>query len=675
MGGTGNDTLIGGVGNDTLLGGDGDDVLDGRGGDNTVDGGEDGDTILVSGTNGQDSITVTKFGGLLGVAGGPSTGSSAFANVENVRIEAGAGSDDITLDLDTLGGLNYDVLGGDPIGAVGDVLTISTADNASFTPGPESDSGGFVIASDVQSIVSFDEIEALSFTGGGNLGVNGTNDDDTITVIARDDSTHAPADGVQDFTVAVNAFPEILFIDTANVLIKALAGDDLINIIAPAPNEAVWDVDVTVDGGPPSASDRLVVETPYVSSDTAIYTPTGVDSGEIDLVNLSSLIAISGVEELVYDGRNDDDTLTVLGTSGDDVIVHTPGANNTSGTLAVNDLLALEYQDLGLGATLTVDAGDPAASDVLRYDGTALNDVFIIGTTQTVTLNARLALNSANVETLQLEGLGGDDIFRLVPAVQSSPYATLLLNGGSHASAAGDRADFIATGGDDSLALSGQNFTAGSVNVNGTGLENINLGLLGGADTLTYNGVLGVTDDVQVIASTTAGNGQIKIAGLAQYTFTGGEFILANGNVDEPDTLTFIGTNNPDTFRIDTNVPVGSVGSPVLKLTNAAAATLLTLVDYTGFNTLNVLGLDGADRFNVYTGPVYGRDLFLDGGTPTAKKKLTDKLYVYYVMPRPHIVHSTAIQGPRTGLVELDYGTSETFVKYAEMEDVIITKV
>jgi hypothetical protein len=71
---------------------------------------------------------------------------------------------------------------------------------------------------------------------------------------------------------------------------------------------------------------------------------------------------------------------------------------------------------------------------------------------------------------------------------------------------------------------------------------------------------------------------------------------------------------------------------------------MLTLRNYTNFNTLLVNGLDGADTFNVYTSDVgtVDRNVFIDGGAPTAKKKSTDSLNVFYVSPRPRIIQSTA---------------------------------
>jgi hypothetical protein len=87
-----------------------------------------------------------------------------------------------------------------------------------------------------------------------------------------------------------------------------------------------------------------------------------------------------------------------------------------------------------------------------------------------------------------------------------------------------------------------------------------------------------------------------------------------------------------------------------------------------------VLALDGADVINVYTGPTLGRNLFIDGGIPTAKKKLTDQLNIIYVMPKPRIVQSVSTQLPRSGLVDLDYKTSRTLVQFAEIEDFVIRK-
>jgi hypothetical protein len=86
---------------------------------------------------------------------------------------------------------------------------------------------------------SFDEIELLIIGGGGG---------DAIAIIARDNSYNGAADGVQDFTASVDTGPEILYIDQATLTVDALAGSDQVTLETPAPNNAVWDVEVTVNG-------------------------------------------------------------------------------------------------------------------------------------------------------------------------------------------------------------------------------------------------------------------------------------------------------------------------------------------------------------------------------------------------------------------------------------------
>ena len=172
----------------------------------------------------------------------------------------------------------------------------TAGDTLNFTD----DEGGFVF--DDLERVSFDHIEAIGpIVGSPCIIVLGTHGDDDITVIARDESYVSPnpvplgLDGVQDFTVSVNGGIEVLYINVPLLYIDALAGDDDIVFRTPAPNGAVWDVEAFVAGGTPSAvtgdqGDVLELETP--GTQTVVYTPTGSDTGIIDLVTLSSVITI-----------------------------------------------------------------------------------------------------------------------------------------------------------------------------------------------------------------------------------------------------------------------------------------------------------------------------------------------------------------------------------------------
>jgi hypothetical protein len=182
-----------------------------------------------------------------------------------------------------------------------------------------------------------------------------------------------------------------------------------------------------------------------------------------------------------------------------------------------------------------------------------------------------------------------------------------------------------------------------------------------------------------VSSSGLVGGGQISVPAVTLVNFKDVKWIDVNGNEPTPtetDTLTFAGTNAADTFNIHLDA-AGTSDDPILELLqNGPSTPLLTLRSYTNFNTLNVLGLDGADTFNVYTSPtirdpdVLERNLFVDGGTPSGKKKSTDNLNIYYTPPRPSIIQSTETQDPDAGIVDLNYGTARFVVQYDDIEQV-----
>jgi hypothetical protein len=215
------------------------------------------DALVVNGSSNADTIAV---GGAAVAISGRRTVS--YSGVEGLTVNGNAGSD--TFNVTPSGAVSMFIDGGDPIGVLpGDLLNIiSGANTVVFNAGPQTDEGSFVVGSNQP--VSFDHIESFSVTGTGPATINGTNGPDTITVIARDGSYNAAANGVQDFTVSVNTGPDLLFVDVPSLTINALSGSDQITLQTPAPNPAgPWDVDVTINGGPPAAdTDRVIVQTP-----------------------------------------------------------------------------------------------------------------------------------------------------------------------------------------------------------------------------------------------------------------------------------------------------------------------------------------------------------------------------------------------------------------------------
>jgi hypothetical protein len=642
----------------------------------TVDGNGGSDTLAVNGTSAADTIGVN----------GTSVAVNSlkvvnYINVPALQVNGLAGSDTFNVTSSATVAISID--GGDPVGVLpGDLLNVVTnpGDTVGIFPGPTSDSGGVVV--NANQPISYVHIESLSITGGGTPVINGTNGNDVITIIARDGSYAAGLDGVQDFTVSINGGPNILFINTPTLVVHALAGDDQIVVQAPAPNLLAWNVNLTLDGGPSSAlGDQLVVSA--LGTDTADFAPSLANSGTLGITNAAgnvTNIQMVDIENFVYDGQSGNDNLTVEGTPGNNSVVVKPGATNDAGTVAVDSLLPVAFQNLGTGAGARVIVNGNGGIDAMTYYGTPVNDTFIVASSTTpaggqVNLNARVPVVTTGIPTLTLEGVAGDDTFTLAPTtIATSPYATLNLHGGPPASATGSQANLTAAAGM-ALTVSGQTIQQGAVTVAGSGLANENLN--GAGNTLTYNGVASVTEAINIVASATANQGQISVPGVALWTFTSVPVMYANGNSADNDTLTFTGTNNSETYQINL-AAAGTNSDPVLQLQDAAAVnTLLTLANYTGFQTLNIAGLDGADVFNVLVAPVTtipGRQIFINGDLPSGKKKLTDSLNVVYAKPKPKIVHSTSQQDPDAGLVSADYGTGFGFflIQFDGIENVSI---
>jgi hypothetical protein len=634
----------------------------------TVDADGGSDTLTITATSAGDTINVS--GAAVTVVGLQPVN---FVNVESLAVNGLAGID--TFNVTSSATLPISIDGGDPVGVLpGDLLNIVTVpgDIVNLFPGPTSDSGGVVVNSNQP--ITYVHIESLSVMGGGSPIINGTNGNDVITIIARDSSYAPGLDGVQDFTVSVNAGPNLLFINSPAVIVHALAGDDQIVVQAPAPNLAAWNVAVTADGGPSSAlGDQLVVSTP--GANQATYTPASANSGALGVTNSSgnvTNVTITDIENFVYDGQAGGDSLKMVGSSAANAFTVTPGATNDAGTLSMDSTLPVSFQNLGASGQVVVDGNGGA--DTLTYNGTPGNDTFVVDNSVLggkINLNARVPLLTANLSNVSLIGQGGDDTFTLVPTILSSPYLMLRLIGGPPASATGSQANLTATAGTP-IFLSGQVITQGAFTVAGSGLQNENLN--GAGNDTTYNSVVGVTENINVIASPTANQGQVSVPGVALWSFSNVPIVYVNGTAADNDIVTLTGTNNNDVFQVNL-AAAGTDLNPVLKLQTPAGTTLLTLGNYTGFKTLNIVGLDGTDIFNVTVAPTGpGRQIFINGELPGGKKKLTDVLNFIYVKPRPRIVQSVSTQDHDAGLVSADYGPGlpSFLVQYDGIENVTI---
>jgi hypothetical protein len=227
--------------------------------------------------------------------------------------------------------------------------------------------------------------------------------------------------------------------------------------------------------------------------------------------------------------------------------------------------------------------------------------------------------------------------------------------------------------------------TSAGVTVNGSGVEDIRLDARGGTDQITYNGVAGVTENIELSAAPVANSASLFIAGVASFKFSNSELFDVHGNdgaEGDTDTLTFAGTNNRDVFEIAMDA-VGDAADPVLQLLDESGALLqLTLLNYTGFTNLNIKGRDEMDVFNVHTGPTQGRSIAIDAGLPPGKRRgrpadATDELNVYYVDEpnRPAITHNAETQNQNSGLIDVVYDSgARSVIQYDNMEKINIKK-
>lgn len=676
-GGLGDDIITGGPGHDNLDGGGGNDVIDGLGGNDVITGGDNDDEI--HGGDGNDNLS------------GGSGNDTIHAGTGNNVVSDGSGNDTIDLSQNSVA-VSYTTGGGND-------TVIGTPFNDVLNGGSGTDR--------LEGRGGSDQIDG----NGGADQLFGGDDSDTIVWDPGDGSDLVEGEtgtdvmvfngsgGAEVFTLsAVGARLELLRdvggidMDVAGVEqvnLNALGGADAATVNDLTQTE-VQVVNVNVGAGDAdgvavngrTVADNLlvtaaagVVKTAGLEYDVNVSAATAADTltvnGNDGDDSIKAAAGVEAVIAIVLNGGNGNDSLsadaTLNGGADNDVLVG--GAGND----ALNGGDGDDVLD-GRGGSNALDGG--AGTDAILVGGTAGSDA--ITTTQAAVGSFAVAGGPsagsnaiANMEAVRIEAGGGQDnvTLNLLPAGNLS-YA--VLGGGDN-----DVATLVATAGDDSVVVSGQSVTLGSSVVTAVGVEDLRLDAGGGTDLLSYSGVNGVAEDVQFLASATANAGTLRVVAAINLAFANVETADATGNPADDDRLTFAGTDALDRLEIDLSA-AGTAADPVLRLLNGSGGTLLTFLNYTNFDTLRVNTLDGEDVINVYTdatAPGGGRNLFVDGGLPSGKKKSTDKLTVFYTPPRPAITHSAETQDPDNGLIDLDYDTARFLVQYADIEAVVIKRL
>ncbi len=495
-----------------------------------------------------------------------------------------------------------------------------------FFAGPESDEGGVLTGG---GTVSFDHIESLvvAAIAGCPMLILGTNADDEITIIARDASTHAGADGIQDLTFSINQGPNVLLLNQADLFVDGLSGDDDIVVRTAAPNEADWDVNLRIAGGSPSSgqlldSDRLSLETPNLAGglDRIVFNPTGNDTGNIiidenntglyeaggtdSLITMDSFVfncppaafiytsSAGGIEWIHYQGEGSpavDDDITINGTALDDTTdVQPAGVGSGSFDSAASPKFSFQSFD-----RLTVQPGS-GGYDRINIVGTVGNDG-VTSNANTITLGEEVTIG-AGIDEVTIDTRDGNDNVDLDLTLAGLKKVVQLGSGNDIANLAGvviDPADPVIYGGD------GDDVIVGSPNIDwvyaGTG-NDILIGA-GGADQLygeDGNDIFGNPSAVANGVADDTGNDTFH-GGSGSDIFVwepGDGSDTIEGGAGEADQLLFFGGAGNETFNVFAKV---SDPSRAILFRNTGNITM----DMAGVDSITVTGNAGSDSYVV----------------------------------------------------------------------------
>ncbi len=282
-----------------------------------------------------------------------------------------------------------------------------------YRPGPTPGDGTDVITDsngNVQYVYFTELTPVYDSVPAATLTANGTNAANAINYIEGNDTSGNPNTAWGQVTVdnqeAMN------FTNKDHLIINGLAGDDQTNLNnpdRPTGTTAGGLKDITVNGNDPTASDTLIANG-TTGADNINFTPTAADGGGITGAGPVPII-FTTVEHLLINGQGGNDSLTVTGTAGNDTISVTPGSTVDSGSVQVNSLVPLSFLNLGATGQVTIAGG--GGTDGLVYNGTPGDDTFIVSATGAITLNNQLVVNTAAINNLTINDLGGNDTVRV----------------------------------------------------------------------------------------------------------------------------------------------------------------------------------------------------------------------------------------------------------------------
>lgn len=553
-GGTGADTLNGGAGNDTLIGGTGNtiDTINGEAGDDliqytvgqgadVVDGGDDNDTLAISGTTGNDTLSVlydgtriSRVGGgnvfnletitanLLGgtadllsyngpggttanvtvnLATGSASGFSSIANIENVT--TGSGNDSIT---GSLGAVVLNTLSG---GAGDDSYFVDGGETISEAAAAGTDTVFATLASGVGYTITDADVENLTLLGTTNSNATGNASNNTLTGNTGNNvlsglggvDTLLGGDGADDLTGGA-----------ANDIVNGEAGNDTIRYL-------MGDGSDTIDGG--ADSDTLIV-TGTTGNDTldVIFDGTSITSLEGGTV--------TGIESIVAN---------LLGQTTADTLSYGATASNVTVNLALGT--ASGFTSITGIENVTTGAGNDTL--IGNIGSNTLN-----GGTGIDTYDLSAIVNAVNINLTTATGtdIGTDTLTSIENIIGSQGGDFISLNGGNNRIEGRNGNDTINAGGGNDILIGGD---GNDTLIGGTGFDTFVFETSGfDSDTITGTLATELFDSVGGVGAQDFLD--ISGLGITNATFAGSVSIAASG-VDTvitigADQITLVGVNS-----------------------------------------------------------------------------------------------------------------------------------
>jgi Ca2+-binding RTX toxin-like protein len=646
LGGNGNDTIIGGRGNDQLFGGAGDDTFIWNPGDgsDTVEGQDGTDTLIFNGANVAEEVNIAANHGRVSFTRDVGNIAMDLNGVEHIDFNALGSADNITVGDLTGTGVTQVAL--DLASPAGSGLGDGAVDTVTVNGTAGSDNIQVAGAGSSVTVDGLPALVTLTGTEGANdqLTVEGGAGNDVITAagLAAGVIGLTIDGGAGNDTITGSAGADILIGGDGNDTVVGGRGNDTA-FLGNGNDTFVWnpgDGSDIVEGG--AGTDTLV----FNGANAAENIDISANGSRVRFFRDVGTVTmdLNGIEHIQFTALGGADTINVGDLSGTDAkqvaidLSATPGSGQGDGaadTVSVNGTVGDDKISVvsngssvvvnGLAAQVTIGGVD-AGLDNLQVNGGAGNDIINASALHAGQVN--LTINGGDGNDTITGSAGNDTII----GGRGNDVASMGAGDDTFVWNPGDGSDMVDGGaGNDALVFNGANAAenmeisangkaatltrdVGTVSMNLTNIETIDVNALGGNDTITVDdlsrtSVKNIAIDLSATPGTGASDG---LADTVAINATNGDDVI--NIVDNNGVVTVSGLSTDVTITgfdagTDRLVINGLGGDDVINATGLGGAMVLTANGGDGNDIL--LGGNGSEVLNGGAG-----DDILIGGSP-----------------------------------------------------------